>query len=105
MGAKVDFDPDGQPSAAATGDDTDIDGDDEDGTSFVAPLIPHLNALAVVNSSGAGFVDAWVDFNGNGTFGAGEQIAASFPVVAGNNNIVFTVPASAVSGTVFPGSA
>ena len=101
MGLAVDFDPDGQPIPAGLGDDTDSDGDDEDGVTFVAPLIPQLDAVAVVNSTGTAFVDAWVDFNGDGTFGADEQIATSFPVVAGNNNILFNVPASAVGGSVF----
>jgi hypothetical protein len=55
-----------------------------------------------LNASAAGFVDAWIDFNRNGTFDPAEKIANSFAVVAGANVLVVPeVPASAVAGTTY----
>ena len=43
LGAGVDADPDGQPDAAAEGDDV-ARSDDEDGVTSISPLIPGLTA-------------------------------------------------------------
>ena len=101
LGAAVDADADGQATANALGDDTDADGDDEDGVSLAASLLAGLTASATVTASGSGLLDAWIDFNGSGTFDAGEQIAASLAVVAGSNTVSFTVPTVALAGTTY----
>ncbi len=105
LGAGVDGDVNGQPDATATGDDV-IDGnDDEDGVTFQNLTAGNPNAIMQVTVStpgGGAFIDAWIDFNANGSWAdAGEQIFASQPVVNGVNNLNFSVPPTATVGSTF----
>jgi hypothetical protein len=59
--------------------------------------------VTVTNTSGAtAFLNAWIDYNGNGAADAGEQIAANSTVANNTTNAVrtinFTVPAAASVG-------
>jgi uncharacterized repeat protein (TIGR01451 family) len=101
LGSAIDAEANGQPNATATGDDASFPGDDEDGVVLAASLVPNAGATAVVTASAGGKLDAWIDFNGNGTFEASEAIATSVDVVAGANDINFLVPNSAVLGNTF----
>ncbi|MAE62839.1 MAG: hypothetical protein CMJ18_01085, partial [Phycisphaeraceae bacterium] len=98
LGELIDGEPDGQPTAAADGDDTDGT-DDEDGVRFTTPVeIGNLAEYDVVNSGVAGLLNAWVDFNGDGDwFDSGEQIARNEPVPGGGatTSLSYTVPAGA----------
>jgi len=81
----------------ADGDDTPsgIDtADDEDGVTFDTPIMANEVATITVNASTAGALNAWIDFNGNGTLEAGEQIFTDEMLSAGNNVLTFTAPAS-----------
>ncbi|MBN1877261.1 MAG: DUF11 domain-containing protein [Anaerolineae bacterium] len=100
MGGSIDVEIGGLPSANATGDDTNGI-DDENGVTFTtSPLISGNPAIVTVNASGAGLLDAWIDFNRDGDFAdAGEQIFASQSLVAGNNALTYAVPAGAVPGS------
>ena len=89
-----------QPSATANGDDN-LDMDDEDGVTFGDAVVGQVNAEVTVNvaTTGAPLLDAWIDFNNDGTFNeAREQIASSLPVVNGDNLLRYNVPHDAVSG-------
>jgi Ca2+-binding RTX toxin-like protein len=102
LGANRDSEADGQPDPTAAGDDSSGTPDDEDGVAWVAPLVARLPAKVVVTASAVGQLDAWIDFNRDGDWiDAGEQIAASLPLVAGPNNVTFAVPAGALAGTSF----
>jgi hypothetical protein len=101
LGTTADPEADGVPTALADGDDTDAWGDDEAGVTLSSTLIPNAGATAIVNASAAGKLDAWVDFNRNGTFDPAEQIATSVNVAAGNNNINFLVPGNAAAGVSY----
>ncbi|HEX4955046.1 MAG TPA: GEVED domain-containing protein [Thermoanaerobaculia bacterium] len=92
-----DVDNDATPNATATGDD--ITGlDDEDGVTFTSPLVRTQLATVTVTASGAGLLDAWLDFNGDGNFTTtGDRIFTGQAVVAGANNLSFTVPATATT--------
>ncbi|TWU60761.1 hypothetical protein Poly51_10420 [Rubripirellula tenax] len=102
LGSTIDRDVDGQPTLAADGD-----GADEDGVLFAAPLIASANGTVssiVVIASEAGKLDAWIDFDGNGSFDiATESIVggSSFDVQPGENVIPFAVPAAAVAGNTY----
>ncbi|HSM12974.1 MAG TPA: beta-propeller fold lactonase family protein [Thermoanaerobaculia bacterium] len=100
LGSGADGEPDGAPSAAADGDDTN-GADDEDGVVFTVPLIPGgVGEIEVVASQG-GALDAWIDFLADGDWDdAGEQVAAGFALVAGTNAIPIAVPATAVPDAV-----
>jgi hypothetical protein len=98
LGADVDAETDGQPSPAADGD-----GDDEDGLVMIADAVAVAGTETIaswlVEASGAGKLDAWIDFNGDGDWDdAGEQVHSSVDVVAGPNLLPFTVPEGATPG-------
>ncbi len=91
-----DAEADGQPSALADGDDTDLDGDDEDGVIFVTNpvLAGQVNTLDV---TGSGLVDAWIDFNGDGDWDeSGEQILTGVTLPAAGTT--FVAPAVTLDG-------
>ena len=73
--------------------DDETDGnDDEDGIAFVSGIeVGNIALLQLVASSSA-FVNAWIDFDGNGVFGADEKIIDALPVVQGNNTLSYDVP-------------
>lgn len=97
LGAAIDFEPDGQPTLNANGDDASSL-DDEDGVAFVAPLLVGQVARVNVTASTNGFLDAWIDFNGNGDWtDPGEQIFISRSLVAGTNALQFNIPAGALA--------
>lgn len=101
LGTDLDSDLDGQPDVLALGDDASGI-DDEDGVIFATPLIPSFSATIDVTASEIGFIDGWIDFNADGSWlTPGDQVMTSVPVVAGVNNLVISVPASAVAGPTY----
>jgi len=100
LGSSVDADADGQPNAAASGDDLLDGSDDEDGVVFTTMLMPGTTASVNVSASAAGMLDAWIDFNGDG-WDASDQIFANQPLAAGLNSLTFAVPATATSGKTY----
>ncbi len=54
-----------------------------------------------VTASTAGYLNAWIDLNGNGTFDAADRVLTEIPVVAGENNINVTLPSSAINGKTY----
>jgi len=98
LGATRDTDDDGQPTPGADGD-----GPDDDGVVFGTVRVGQLGAtvsVTVSNAPSGARLDAWLDLNGDGTWGGPfEQIARSLPVSEGTTVIGFDVPASyAVAG-------
>ncbi|TWU51875.1 choice-of-anchor Q domain-containing protein [Rubripirellula reticaptiva] len=90
---------DGESDAVAPLDGSG-DGADDDGVIFGTIQVGQTDASVTVNVQGAaGKLDAWIDFNGDGTFdGLGERIASRALVNVGDNVVLFDVPADAVSG-------
>ncbi|MBK8557079.1 MAG: hypothetical protein IPL65_15485 [Lewinellaceae bacterium] len=122
LGSCVDIDLDGQPDPMAgfmgNGDDGNagpgvlgtcaVAGDDENGISFPTPLIPGNAACVKVTArnqtNGPAILQAWIDFNGNGTFEANEQLTTGNFAPAGATipnggvtaqNFCFDVPVNA----------
>ena len=97
LGTKVEAEIDSAfPDACACADD--VSGyDDEDGVTFTTLVAPGQTATVQVVGTAGAKLDAWVDFNGNGVFDAGEQIASSFTLSGGPDNIDFLVPADATT--------
>lgn len=98
-----DAEADGQPSGLADGDDLAYF-DDEDGVNFVTvPLIPGqpatVNVTNTIGPGGVGYLEAWIDFNSDGSFGEpGDQILfnqplSPFPV--NFDSLSFNVPLTA----------
>ncbi len=105
MGALVDTEFAGTTNALATGDDT-TGSDDEDGVTLPSLAAGGTYTIPVVvtnNRGSSAFLNAWVDFNNNGSLtDAGEQIATNVVVANGTNNVTLnltgTVPLSATTG-------
>ena len=101
LGALVDHEADGQPTAGADGDDLD-GGDDEDGVAFTSGLGRGLTASLDVTASGAGLLSAWIDFNADGDWAdAGEQVFTDQALVAGVNHLSSAVPPGAALGLTY----
>jgi hypothetical protein len=88
LGAAIDAETNGLPTANADGDGTD-----DDGVVFVDPLIHgRTNRRITVTASEAGLLNAWIDFDRNGVWEPNEQIANNVALVAGANEIFVNVP-------------
>ncbi|MEN8255582.1 MAG: GEVED domain-containing protein [Verrucomicrobiota bacterium] len=89
-----DPEPNGQQDPNALGDDNDGN-DDEDGIVFSPwPLVagqPGTVTITVAGGAGGGFVDAWIDFNGNGIWEASESIYSAW-MPTGSTPVPITVP-------------
>lgn len=103
LGATRDAEFDGQPNSFAQGDDNN--GDDEDGVTFTSLIVPGQAAVVLVNVSGApngARLDAWIDFDINGSWVETTDRIFSFRFVTnGLNTLVFAVPAAAKVGATF----
>ena len=99
LGPQRDTEPDGQPSLDAEGDDINGTWDDEGGVDFVTPLIPGDSARIVVYVSWPAFLDAWIDWNGDGSWDQTEdKFVDSLQLDYLHNTIDFVVPANATGG-------
>lgn len=108
-GGEPDADAANQPDMNAEGDDGD-GSDDEDG--IVIPVLTQgetSSIVATVVGSG-GYLQGWIDFDGNGTFDAGEQVATDLQEGgagdtdgSGNGTITFdvNVPMTAVTSQTY----
>lgn len=109
LGSCVDTEADGQPNAGAIGDDATAGTsrvgscfDDEDGVLFASGLTACQSAQVTVTSSGAGLLDAWIDFNADGDFAdPGEQVFTGQSLAAGANPLSFAVPCTAVESPTY----
>ena len=101
LGGSRDAEADGQPTSGADGDD--LDGiDDEDGVTLHLIWVGQTGATFAVNvqnAPAAALLDVWIDFNGDGTWEASEQIADSLSVTNGDNVVTFDVPLNVTDGT------
>ena len=96
LGDRVDVEPNGIPSADASGD-----GADEDGITFLDPLVPGTTARIQVETSERGRVDAWFDFNVDGDWtDPGEQVMTSF-VADGIAIVNVSIPTTTPTGVSF----
>ncbi len=99
LGATRDGETDGQPNAAATGDDVSVS-DDEDGVTFTSVLTAGTTATVDVVASGSGKLNAWIDFGQDGSW-SGDQIFTDQLLSAGVNPLSFSVPAWAPAGPTY----
>jgi hypothetical protein len=101
LGNRIDAEMDGQPNVTATGDDNTAF-DDEDGISFGAALIRGSSVpvnVFLTSGIGSGTLDAWLDLDGNGTWGGSEKVINSATINPGTNTYSISIPTSAALGT------
>jgi hypothetical protein len=100
MGYRIDTEPNGIPTLTALGDDnTNLD--DEDGVTFIDPFVVGNVATVKIRVSVDGYINAWLDYNRDGAWGAAEHAIPNLPVVAGLNTLSFNIPAGAKPGRTF----
>ena len=96
LGAGVTFEADGLPDPNANADAGD------DGVTFLTVPVPGYSCPVRVVASVTGKLDAWIDFNANGSWeDAVEQIFTSVPLSAGTNDLTFPVPSLAIPGMTY----
>ncbi len=96
LGTLRDTEPDGQPSPNADGDDSAGAGDDEDGVTLPVVVLGQKGVSYQVEATSVDvptWLNAWIDFNGDGAFSVREQIALDAAVIEGANELTFDVPA------------
>lgn len=96
LGSGVSTEPDGQPSPRA-------DADDDDGVNLTRSVFnQYLVTPLVVTVTERGYLDAWIDFNGDGDWGdPGEQVFMNLLVNPGENHLTVQTPAFARIGETF----
>ncbi|MCA9263182.1 MAG: VCBS repeat-containing protein, partial [Planctomycetales bacterium] len=103
LGALRDAELNGLPDELAEGDDR-LGGNDEDGVVFGTLRRGELGIayVDVQNVDSQAFIDAWIDFDGDGTWsGYQEHVLVNVPVASGNHNLTFRIPVDAHIGTSF----
>lgn len=107
LGSCLDTEPDGQPAAGADGDDSGVGTsriglclDDEDGVTFDTPLVACQPAQLTVTTTTGGRLDAFIDWNGDGSF-TGDQVFANTLLATGANVLAFNVPCTATATTTY----
>ncbi len=103
LGTTIDAEVQGQPGSNADGD-----GDDEDGVTLITSLLADSSSATTatvnVNVSATSKLDAWIDFDGDGTFDhPSEHIGGgtSITVITGNNIVPIRIPAGAAAGETY----
>jgi hypothetical protein len=101
LGSSVDAEVDGLASSGANGDDVD-GSDDEDGVTFANSLYPGSPSTVSIIASTDGYINAWIDFDQNGTFsGVNEQIFTDEWVSSGSNSLTFDIPGDSAVGDTY----
>jgi len=79
-----------------------LDGDDDDGVRFDSVLTPGATVPITVFASRDGYLDGWLDLNGDGDWNDQyEHIFHSVPVKAGANQLTFSIPAATGAGVTY----
>ncbi len=108
LGTAIDAEDAPQSAPNADGDDLDIDGNDDDGVTF-PPLTQGQATTISVDvtqaSANDGYLQGWIDWNGDGDFAdAGEQVASDLQSASAGTSTIsvpVTVPANATSSQTF----
>jgi hypothetical protein len=96
LGETNDGEVNGRPTANADGD-----GDDDDGVSVRSndgflQLGPNILDVELVGVGG--YLNGWIDFNGDGTFSIGEQVITDVHLNPGTRQVTVTLPPRTVTG-------
>ncbi|MBN3035255.1 MAG: S8 family serine peptidase, partial [Bacteroidales bacterium] len=101
LGGQIDAEPDGQPDPNALGDDNN-GAPDEDGVVFNGPFSPGMTTSITVFANVPGVLNAWFDFNMNGSWAdPGEHVFVDVTLASGGNNLLVPVPAGIGFGQSF----
>lgn len=102
FGAARDLEPDGQPSPFGLADDLAGSSDDEDGVTGWPILTPGSNATITITVVGSGRVDAWFDFDIDGSFlEPGDRVLTGMQFNSETRTVTIPVPITAKAGGTF----
>ena len=73
-------------------------GGKDDGVDFITGFEKGLDTLVNIKATGQGYINAWVDWNQNGTFDGNEQAIINQQMDDGDNRLLLAVPDSAQEG-------
>nr|QNO54133.1 hypothetical protein KOBOILMI_00001 [Methanosarcinales archaeon ANME-1 ERB7] len=91
---------DGHPNSAAMGDDNN-NIDDEDGISIPSLQQGKTAAIEIVVGGGGGYVDAWIDWNGNHLWEHPQEQIHAGHLPDGGHTISVSVPDASITGQTF----
>ncbi|MCP2638277.1 GEVED domain-containing protein [Microbacterium sp. HD4P20] len=104
LGSEIDFDPDGQPTAGADGDDSNRLAD-EDGVADAIVVTVGDQTTVTVAATNSTTSDAtlggWIDLDGSGAFDAGELVTVSVPAGSGAAEYSLVFPAGTTTSDTF----
>ncbi|WGZ93498.1 MAG: IPTL-CTERM sorting domain-containing protein [Candidatus Thiothrix putei] len=101
-GASADDADEGQPVYGVCATDAFGKQDDEDGVAIEPLHVGDTKSVVQVTASAACKLNAWVDWNQDGSWGgAGEQVFIDQVLSAGVNDLTMDVPAFAAEGTIY----
>jgi hypothetical protein len=102
LGWNIDAEADGQPTLAADGDDINGFVNDEDGVTYRSAIVPGGMVDVNIVASVAGSLSAWLDYNRDGDWDeADETVFSGYSLSAGENDLQFNVPVTAVPGVTY----
>jgi len=102
LGYYIDPEQDGQPSPTALRDDLTGSPDDEDGVVFTDLVVAGNTVNIKVIASMPGFLDAWIDFDANGSWAdPGETVFFAQPLNPGVNMLAVAIPNGAAIGVTY----
>jgi LruC domain-containing protein/uncharacterized repeat protein (TIGR01451 family) len=96
----TDAEADGQVTTTATGDNANGAGPNDENSIGFSPWIKGQSANLRVSATAAGVLNAWADWNHNGTFDSGERILTDQALTAGLNTLTVAVPSNATAGQI-----
>lgn len=79
-------------------DDTNGDELDDDGVQFATNIVESSNAIAVVDTSTDGYLNAWIDIDRNGVFDNNDQVVIDLKTVSGKQYVYMPIPAGVKAG-------
>lgn len=88
------------PSANADGDDASAS-DDEDALTFPSLSQGQSTTLNIPVTGSGGYLQAWIDWNGDNAFQASEQVATDLQTGSSLISVPISVPISAATGQTF----
>jgi uncharacterized repeat protein (TIGR01451 family) len=104
IGSEIDFDPEGQPTPGADGDDSNRAAD-EDGVADPIVVTVGDETTVTVTATNSTASDAtlagWIDLDGSGAFDAGELVTVAVPAGSGTAAYDLVFPAGTTTADTF----
>lgn len=76
-------------------------GGEKDGADFVTGFETGLDTLVNVRAQGEGYLNAWVDWEQDGSFDEQDHVIVDYKTKNGDNRILMDVPLGAIEGTTW----